>query len=63
MNATGQPAAVRLERTIPASPAQVYRAWLDPELLTRWMAPGTYAIIRAEVDDRSGGTGRPSTRC
>jgi uncharacterized protein YndB with AHSA1/START domain len=55
MNATGQYAAVRIERTIPASPAQVYRAWLDPELLTRWMAPGSYAITRAEVDERVGG--------
>jgi uncharacterized protein YndB with AHSA1/START domain len=55
LNATGQPAAVRIERTITASPAQVYRAWLDPGLLTRWMAPGTYAITRAEVDERVGG--------
>jgi uncharacterized protein YndB with AHSA1/START domain len=54
MNVTGPP-AVRLERTIPASPAQVYRAWLDPGLLARWMAPGTYAISRAEVDERAGG--------
>ena len=54
MNVTGQP-AVRLERTIPASPAQVYRAWLDPELLVRWMAPGAYAVTRAEVDERAGG--------
>jgi uncharacterized protein YndB with AHSA1/START domain len=52
---TGQPTAVRLERTIPASPGQVYRAWLDPELLTRWMAPGSYAATRAEVDERVGG--------
>lgn len=54
MNVTAQP-AVRLERTIPASPAQVYRAWLDPGLLARWMAPGTYAVTRAEVDERVGG--------
>lgn len=55
MNVTGQRTAVRLERTIPASPARVYRAWLDPELLARWMAPGTFAVIRAEVDERVGG--------
>jgi uncharacterized protein YndB with AHSA1/START domain len=54
MNVTGQP-AVRLERTIPASPAQVYRAWLDPGLLVRWLAPGAYAVPRAEVDERVGG--------
>jgi uncharacterized protein YndB with AHSA1/START domain len=55
MNMAGQPTAVRLERTIPASPARVYRAWLDPGLLVRWMAPGSYALIRAEVDERVGG--------
>ena len=27
--------AVRLQRTIPAAPDEVYRAWLDPELLRR----------------------------
>jgi uncharacterized protein YndB with AHSA1/START domain len=55
MHMTGQRTAVRLERTIPAPPGQVYRAWLDPELLARWMAPGTYAVTRAEVDERAGG--------
>jgi len=54
MTVTGQP-AVRLERTIPASPGQVYRAWLDPELLARWLAPRGYAVTRAEVDERPGG--------
>lgn len=54
MNESGQ-TAVRLERTIPAAPAQVYRAWLDPELLVRWMTPGAYAVTRAEVDERVGG--------
>jgi uncharacterized protein YndB with AHSA1/START domain len=52
---TGQRTAVRLERTIPAPPGQVYRAWLDPGLLARWMAPGSYAVARAEVDERVGG--------
>ena len=55
MNVTGPPTAVRLERTIPASPGQVYRAWLDPGLLARWMAPGSYAVTGAEVDERVGG--------
>jgi len=45
-------AAVRLERTIPATPHQVYRAWLEPELLRRWMAPGGLEVTRAEVDGR-----------
>jgi len=47
--------AVRLQRVIPAAPAQVYRAWLDPGLLARWLAPGDPADVRAEVDERAGG--------
>ncbi|MBO0705206.1 MAG: SRPBCC domain-containing protein [Candidatus Dormibacteraeota bacterium] len=47
-------AAVRVERTIPAPPHQVYRAWLEPDLLRRWMAPGLQ-VSRVEVDERVGG--------
>jgi uncharacterized protein YndB with AHSA1/START domain len=45
---------VRLQRTIPATPREVYQAWLDPELLRQWMAPGL-EVKRAEVDARVGG--------
>jgi uncharacterized protein YndB with AHSA1/START domain len=47
--------AVRLQRTIPAKPSQVYRAWLDPALLAQWMGPGSLTVARAEVDERAGG--------
>jgi uncharacterized protein YndB with AHSA1/START domain len=46
---------VRLERTIAASPDRVYRAWIDPALLARWMTPGPFDLTRAEVDERIGG--------
>ena len=46
---------VRLERTIAAPPERVYRAWLDPMLLARWMSPGPFELTRAEVDERPGG--------
>jgi uncharacterized protein YndB with AHSA1/START domain len=46
---------VRLERTIAAPPRQVYRAWLEPEMLRRWLAPGGVEVTRAEVDGRAGG--------
>jgi uncharacterized protein YndB with AHSA1/START domain len=49
------PIEVRLERTIAAPPERVYRAWLDPALLARWMAPGPFDLTRAEVDERVGG--------
>jgi uncharacterized protein YndB with AHSA1/START domain len=47
--------AVHIERTIPAPPGEVYRAWLDPQLLARWMAPGPFEVLRVEVDERVGG--------
>lgn len=47
--------AVRRERTISAPPAAVYRAWLDPDILRRWLAPGDLELARAEVDERVGG--------
>lgn len=47
--------AVRLERVIPAHPREVYRAWLDPDLLRRWLAPGGLTVKRAEVEARAGG--------
>jgi uncharacterized protein YndB with AHSA1/START domain len=47
--------ALRLERVIPAPRHEVYRAWLDPDLLRRWLAPGGLAVSRAEVDARVGG--------
>ncbi len=50
---TNQP-VVRIERTLSAPPSQVYRAWLSPELICRWMAPG-YEVTRVEVDERVGG--------
>jgi uncharacterized protein YndB with AHSA1/START domain len=50
-----QRAVVRLQRTFAAPPERVFRAWLEPEVLTRWMAPGSMDVTRAEVDARVGG--------
>jgi uncharacterized protein YndB with AHSA1/START domain len=47
--------SVKIQRTIRASPAEVYRAWLDPELLTRWAAPVGWEAVRVDVDERVGG--------
>ena len=49
---------VRLERVISAPPREVYRAWLDPDLLRRWMAPGGLTVDRAAVEARVGGSFR-----
>jgi uncharacterized protein YndB with AHSA1/START domain len=50
-----QAAAVRVERVMPATPREVYLAWLDPDLLRRWLAPGGMTVKRAEVEARVGG--------
>jgi uncharacterized protein YndB with AHSA1/START domain len=52
---TEEQAVVRLYRIIPAPPDRVYRAWLDPDLLRRWLAPGDLDVTRVEVDERVGG--------
>jgi uncharacterized protein YndB with AHSA1/START domain len=46
---------VRIERTIAAPPHKVYRAWLDPDMVQRWLAPGGLTVKRAEIDERVGG--------
>jgi uncharacterized protein YndB with AHSA1/START domain len=48
-------AVVRLQRTFAAPPDRVYRAWLEPDVLARWMAPGSMRLTRAEIDARVGG--------
>lgn len=48
-------AFVHLQRRIPASPDRVYRAWLDPAQLRRWLAPGNVVVTRVEVDEQVGG--------
>lgn len=49
-------AVVRIERSIPASPHQVYRAWLDPATVAKWLTPGGIEVSQVEVDERVGGT-------
>lgn len=46
---------VRIERLISAPPSSVYRAWLEPEMLRRWLAPASMEVSRVEVDARVGG--------
>lgn len=49
---------VRLSRTLPAPPAEVYRAFLDPERLRLWFGPADVRVLDVEVDARPGGAHR-----
>ena len=51
---------VRLERVIPASVEDVYRAWTDPRIMAQWFSPVGYAEVEADV--RESGTFRLSMR-
>lgn len=45
-----------LERVFDAEPARVYRAWTEPEILTRWFAPKPFTTPVANLDVRPGGS-------
>lgn len=46
---------LRLVRVLPASAEEVFDAWIDPESLAVWMAPGSVLRSVVEVDARVGG--------
>lgn len=46
---------LRLERDIPVSPHDVWRAWTDPELLVQWFTPAPWRTVDCEIDARPGG--------
>lgn len=44
-----------ITRLIDAPREKVYRAWTDPELITRWFTPPPFETIFAQMDVRPGG--------
>lgn len=46
---------LHFNRLIDASPANVWRCWTEPALLTQWFAPAPVVTSEAEIDPRPGG--------
>jgi uncharacterized protein YndB with AHSA1/START domain len=51
---------VRLHRVLRAPPERVYRAFLDPEALAKWLPPNGFTGRVHEIDARVGGLYRMS---
>jgi uncharacterized protein YndB with AHSA1/START domain len=50
------PGTVRLHRVLKSKPERVYRAFLDPEALVKWMAPHGFTAKVHHIEPRVGGT-------
>ena len=51
---------VRLHRVLRAPPERVYRAWLDPDAMAKWLAPHGFTGKIHEIAARVGGAYRGS---
>ena len=48
--------SLSITRHYPVAPEKVWRAWTDPQALSRWFGPGEPdSVTRAELDVRAGG--------
>ena len=52
--------AVRLHRVLRAPPARVYRAFLNPEAMAKWIPPNGFTCTVYHMEARVGGTFRMS---
>ena len=54
------PGTVRLHRVLAAPPERVYRAFLDPQAIAKWMPPDGFTCTVHALDARVGGRYRMS---
>jgi uncharacterized protein YndB with AHSA1/START domain len=53
---SAMPGTVRLHRVLAAPPERVYRAFLTPEALARWLPPSGFTATVHHLDAKVGGT-------
>jgi uncharacterized protein YndB with AHSA1/START domain len=46
---------LRIQRELPLTPAQVWRAWTEPGLLMQWFTPKPWRTTECRIDLRPGG--------
>ena len=54
------PSTIRLHRVLRATPERVYRAFLDPAAMSKWLPPNGFTGTVHHMDARVGGTYRMS---
>ena len=56
------PGTVRLHRVLPTTPQKLYRAFLEPDALAKWLPPDGFACTVHAFDGKVGGSFRMSFR-
>jgi uncharacterized protein YndB with AHSA1/START domain len=47
--------SLTIKRRIDVPPEKIFRAWTEPEKITRWFGPEQVEVLDAETDARVGG--------
>ncbi len=56
------PNTVRLHRMLATKPEKVYRAFIEPDAITKWLPPNGFTCTVQHMDPRAGGSYRMSFR-
>src|SRR5687768_69760 len=53
---TAMPSTIRLHRVLKAPPARVYKAFIDPDAMNKWLPPNGFTGKVHQMDAKVGGT-------
>ena len=56
------PSTIRLHRVLRTTPERVYRAFIEPDAMAKWLPPNGFAATVHHMDARVGGTFRMAFR-